>query len=133
MSDLGINSYSGFDISDENVKNIEENILNYLGRFYKCDVGKEKVDQKADLIIMIDVTQHIVNDDKLNFCLLLNVKANLSDVGVFIVTDELSNKTFSFYEKNRSLQFYSDALGMELIVKPVVFRDKYIFAFKNNI
>ena len=80
---------------------------------------------------MIDVTQHIVNNDKLDFCLRNNVQNNMMLGGVFIVTDELSDKDISFYEKTRSVNYYLNVLDKcELARDPIQFRDKYIFAFK---
>lgn len=79
------------------------------------------------------MTQHIVNDDKLIFCLKNNVQENLKINGLFIVTDELENKKYSYYEKSRSLEFYKKNMDKcEMIKKPVKFRDKYIFVFKKT-
>ena len=79
---------------------------------------------------MIDVSQHIVNDEKMKHCLKINVLNNLADNGVFLVTDELANIKYSFHEKSRTVAFYQEALGLQLAIKPVQFRDKYLFAFK---
>jgi len=79
---------------------------------------------------MVDVSQHIVNDRKMIFCLQENVKKNLSHGGVFLVTDSLTNKKDCFYEVGRSLDFYRDALEMDLLHKPIQFRDKFIFSFR---
>ncbi|MCP4482318.1 MAG: hypothetical protein GY817_06005 [bacterium] len=78
---------------------------------------------------MIDVSQHIVNDEKMIFCLQENVNKNLKINGVFLVTDQLNNKKFNFYEIARNMKFYTDVLKLKVLHKPILFRDKYIFSF----
>lgn len=133
ISAYGCSNYRGVDISDVHVHELEIIYPDYLGKFIKKDVGQEKiVFPDCDLIFMIDVSQHIVNDEKMRFCLINNVKSNLKFGGVFIVTDELKNKKFSYYEKSRTIEFYSEALNMKIYHKPIRFRDKYIFSFMHK-
>jgi SAM-dependent methyltransferase len=123
--------YTGIDIVDTHKNSIKKQVNNNF-TFLKGDVGKKSVEiEGCDLIYMIDVTQHIVNNDKLDFCLRNNVQNNMMLGGVFIVTDELSDKDISFYEKTRSVNYYLNVLDKcELARDPIQFRDKYIFAFK---
>ena len=128
---LGIQNYLGIDIVDEHIKDLQSKYPNF--RFKQADIGIDKVDYPAcQLIYMIDVSQHITNDDKLLFCLKKNVYDNLDMGGVFIITDELKNKKYSFYEKSRSIEYYINALNLPLLHKPILFRDKYIFSFKKK-
>jgi len=134
LENVGYKNYQGVDISDIHIKNLEKSNPTYVGRFFKMDVGMEYFEcENCDLIFMIDVSQHIVNDQKMIFCLQQNVKQNLKDKGVFLVTDELSNKKFSFYEVSRTIDFFQNALGLQLFHKPIQFRDKYIFSFVKNV
>lgn len=128
---MGFTNYLGVDISDYHITHLENEIPTFKGKFKKADVGIERIDFKlCSIIFMIDVSQHIVNDDKMIFCLKQNVRANLKKDGVFIVTDELENKKYSFYEVSRSIEFYTNTLGMRLFHKPIQFRDKFIFSLK---
>jgi len=58
-------NYIGVDIVDTHIELIKENLKNNSFYFLKNDVGQDIVDNKeCDLVYMIDVSQHIVNDDK---------------------------------------------------------------------
>lgn len=133
LENAGYKNYQGVDISDIHIKKLEKRNPTYVGRFLKMDVGTEYFECKnCDLIFMIDVSQHIVNDQKMIFCLQQNVKQNLKHKGVFLVTDELSNENKSFYEVSRTLDLYQNALGLQFLHKPIQFRDKFIFSFVKN-
>lgn len=127
--EMGIVNYHGIDIVGKYVDVLNKKFPMYS--FQELDAGIELVKPaQRDLIYMIDVTQHITNDEKLRFCLKNNVRNQLRDGGLFIVTDELHVRRISFYEVHRSLSFYEEALEMDLIFEPIQFRDKYIFAFR---
>lgn len=130
--EIGIENYHGVDIVDQYADELHKKLPNYF--FEKADIGTEKVVCKdCDAICMIDVSQHIVNDDKLRFCLSENVSKNLNPGGVFFITDELSKKKKSFYEKTRSVEFYKKALkDFDLEQAPILFRDKYIMSFRKR-
>lgn len=129
----GYKNYTGLDIANVHISKLEARNPTFAGKFHQVNVGEQYFECKdCDLIIMIDVSQHIVNDDKMTFCLQQNVKRNLKPNGVFLTTDELGNTKYSFYEVSRSIEFYQKALGMQLLHKPVFFRGKYIFSFINK-
>jgi len=133
LAELGYENYLGVDISDTHVERLEKSNPKYKGKFQKLDVGSEPLDWgECDLVFMIDVSQHIVNEQKLTFCLQRNVKHNLKNDGFFIVTDSLSGRKYSFYEVGRSVEFYREALQLDLLHKPIQFRDKFIFSFVNR-
>ena len=127
----GFKNYLGVDIVDMHIDNIEKKIPAFRSKFQKYDVGTKIVDYKnCDLIYLIDVSQHIVNDKKMIFCLKNNVLANLKQGGFFVVTDGLVNQKPGFYVKWRTLDFYEDVLGMNIFHSPLPFRGEYIFSFK---
>lgn len=129
-SELGIRDYYGVDIVDQHAEKLRSELPGY--RFDKANIGSDTIEYSGcDLIYMIDVSQHIVNDDKLKYCLLHNVVDNLKNGGLFAVTDGLENTKHSFYEKSRSVRFYQSILyDMVLEQAPILFRDKYIFSFR---
>jgi len=130
---LGVPKYLGVDISDHHIEKLQAKFPSY--KFLKADVGTMDVletggnDDKFDLIFMIDVSQHMVNDKKLEYCLRENVIKKLKPGGIFIVTDELENKKYSFSEKSRSLEFYSRILELDVLQVPIPFHWKYIFSY----
>ena len=69
--------YIGVDIVNTHVETISKQIKNNFS-FLKNDIGQDEIDRKeCDLIYMIDVSQHIVNDEKLSFCLNNNIQDNM--------------------------------------------------------
>lgn len=140
MAELGYTRYTGFDITDVMIDPIAGSIPGFKGKLYKKDISKEPVtgtppreQDLKDLIYMIDVTQHITNDDALAFCLRENVNNLLKEGGFFITTDVLEQTRPSFYEAYRTLDFYKTHLkSCTLHHEPIWFRDKYIFSFKKT-
>jgi len=132
-SELRIGNYFGVDIVDQHAEKLRSEFSGY--GFDKADIGSDNVQWPGcDLVYMVDVSQHIVSDDKLKYCLRRNVEDNIKMGGLFIVTDELENEKYAFYEKSRSIEFYQAALeNMILEQAPILFRDKYIFSFRKHL
>jgi SAM-dependent methyltransferase len=124
----GCVNYTGVDITNVLFIKLKKQYLCY--KFKKLDITKEKLENCYDLIIMIDVSQHITTDKKFKFAM-NNVKNSLKKDGLFIVTSWL-NKTVknSFYEKSRSIKSYKECFKSKKFSKPVKFRDKYIFTIR---
>ncbi|MFC1760455.1 class I SAM-dependent methyltransferase [Planctomycetota bacterium] len=129
---LGISDYVGIDIVSQHAEKLRATFPGY--KFDKADIGSEHIDcPGCDLVYMLDVSQHIVNDEKMIYCLMNNVNDNIRQGGLFVITDELENKKYAFYEKSRSIEFYQSGLkGMVLEQMPILFRDKYIFSFRKQ-
>ena len=67
------------------------------------DISADEVEEKFDLIVMIDVIEHIVKDDKFKFCM-ENIEKSLKNAGVFIITPIMKrNKKHHFYNRDWSL------------------------------
>ncbi len=133
MHDRGVSGYQGIDITDVLIASIIQSIPGFSGELFKLNAGVEifTSDRKKNLIFMIDVTQHIVNDAKLSFLIFENVDKNLLDGGHLILTDNLSDRKVSYYEKGRELSFYQERLkNYSIVHEPILFRDKYIFSLK---
>lgn len=127
MAEKKVASYTGLDITDVLFEKLNTRHPSF--EYRKQDITEVILHEKYQTIVMIDVTQHITDDEKLSRAL-VHVDQALEQGGVFVVTSWLdSNKRDAFYEKSRDLEFYtSRLLGYELI-KPREFRDKYIMAF----
>lgn len=134
IREYGIRDYYGADLVAMHNERLEADYPEYKGRFLNGDLGQKNFDvPERDMVFMIDVTQHIVNDDHLRFCLQRNGSDKLAKGGFFILTDTLKPGKTTFYNKNRDLRFYQDALpDMELYLEPVCFRQAYIFVFRKK-
>ena len=81
--DNGGTDYLGIDITDVLFEGLAERFPTF--KFKKLDVGRQKLEGKFDLIIMISVAQHIV-DEKLFSFAMQNIREHLAENGTFIVT-----------------------------------------------
>jgi 2-polyprenyl-3-methyl-5-hydroxy-6-metoxy-1,4-benzoquinol methylase len=82
LYDSGVKKYLGLDITDVLFPEFEKQFPQF--KFIKKDITKDRIEEKFDLIIMIDVIEHIVDEDKLLFSI-ENVKNCLSKDGIFIL------------------------------------------------
>lgn len=82
LHNLGVKNYTGVDITDVIFTELKKRFHGF--RFIKKDITSDKIKGKFDLIVMIDVIEHIVKEDKLSSSM-ENVKNSLSDNGIFIL------------------------------------------------
>ncbi|MBN1602594.1 MAG: class I SAM-dependent methyltransferase [Chitinispirillaceae bacterium] len=82
LKDLGVTKYKGFDISDVLIPRMRERFPGYS--FEENDIGSEELTGHYDVITLIDVIQHIVNEDKCNFAL-SNIARHLNVGGTFFI------------------------------------------------
>jgi SAM-dependent methyltransferase len=92
---MGIKNYTGVDITDTLFDKHHKNFPDF--KFIKKDFTAEKHEGKYDLIIMIEVLEHVINDDKLSVAM-DNVKNCLAENGIFIVS--------SIWKKGGKHMFY---------------------------
>ena len=92
LHDLKVKSYIGVDITDVLFPELSQKFP--ISTFIQKDVTTEEIiDSSFDLIIMIDVIEHITNKDKLAFAM-KNVQKCLKKNGIFIISPimEISKK-----------------------------------------
>ena len=127
----GGKDYLGIDITSVPLEQLRKEYSNFS--FRKQDITKEQLKDKYDLIIMIDVTQHIVENGAFAFAM-ENVSSHLKPGGAFIVTswltDDLVQRTY--YEVSRPLSYYESYFPDFEFSDPIPFRDKYIFTIRNQ-
>jgi len=126
--------YLGIDITDTLFPWLRREFESAGYRFAKQDVTVERFSgrKKYDLVIMIDVCQHIVDDRYFLFAM-ENVKRVLKKNGVFIVTSWCdASKRQSFYEKSRDRTTFERIFWGYKFSEPVPFRDKFIFAIRKG-
>lgn len=81
--DNGGTDYTGIDITDELFDGLFQRFPGF--QFRKMDVAKDDLEGEFDLIIMISVAQHIVDEKRFSFAM-QNIRKHLSEKGTFIVT-----------------------------------------------
>ncbi len=114
LNDKGVKNYTGLDIADvlfeEHMKKFPE--FNFIKRDITCD----QVEGKYDLITMIDVSQHIVKEEKL-VSALNTIKGCMSDKGIFLIAPLTTvSKKHHFYVHSWSPEFVKNQFeGFEFI------------------
>ena len=122
--DSGCADYVGIDISETAVRTLQEEYPDY--RFISGDVSELKMDEQFEIVLMIDVTQHIVDDEKFKKSMEF-IKSSLEKNGHFVVTSWLRNKVRDkYYEKSRGIEYYKDIFADFSFSEPVAFNDKYL-------
>ena len=127
----GAADYLGLDITDQLFPELRKEFRSF--RFKKLDITKESMDEKFDVILMIDVTQHIVDDQSFSLAM-RNINSCLSNNGTFIVTSWLSDQFRKRrpYEVERPVTYYREAFPDAIFSDPIPFRDKYIFTIRKK-
>lgn len=126
----GGKDYLGIDITDalfNKLRNIFPD-----STFSKLDICTQELNDYFDLIIMIDVTQHIINSNKFSFAM-QNVRSHLNENGIFIVTSWLNSEArYGLCELSRTMKAYKREFPNHVFSEPMPFRDKFIFSIKKS-
>jgi len=127
--DNGGKCYQGIDITDALFDKLQSMMPDF--KFRKLDITSEKIDNIYDFIMMIDVTQHIVDDEKYSFAM-KNIKSHLANGGIFIVTfwEDHGNAP---HVKTRPFSDIQNEFSDCEIGQPLPFRDKSIVAIKKTV
>jgi len=93
---LGVTRYLGIDITNVLFIDIQKKFPHY--KFLKTDVTTDIIDGKFDVVVIIDVIEHIVTTEKLDFAF-SNLNNCLNDNG-YILIAPITNQTkkSQFYE-----------------------------------
>ena len=102
LYDLGVKRYTGIDITDTLFNTLKDRFPQYT--FIQKDVTREKIEGSFDLIIMIDVIEHIVTESKFSFAM-RNVMECFSEKGIFILAPIMQeSKRLLFHVRSHSLK-----------------------------
>lgn len=82
LGELGVKEFTGVDITDVLFNGLRESHPGY--QFTRKDITTDKIEGSYDLVVMIDVVQHIVSESKLQFAM-ENMKECLAKDGVFVI------------------------------------------------
>ena len=120
FAEQGVQRYVGVDITDIFFPELGKRHPNY--QFIRKDITTDKLDGKFNLIIMIDVIEHITHRANLHAAF-ENVKNHLADGGVFMVAPVAEKgKRSLFYVRFWSLEdIVSNFAGFD-VREPVSFR-----------
>ncbi|MEO8513597.1 MAG: class I SAM-dependent methyltransferase [Ignavibacteria bacterium] len=136
FNSLGAKDYTGNDIAEISIINLQEKYPQY--NFILGDISEVKLpENKFDLGVMIDVTQHITDDERFTSAM-DNLWRSLKSGAKLIITMwdpaknvYLSNKLrLNRIEKPRGLEWYQKIYGNAEVLTKVDFNDKYFVIFK---
>ena len=128
MSDLGVKDYTGLDITDVLFPDLSKNYPQY--KFIKRDISFDKMEGNFDIILFIDVIEHIVKDSKLTMAM-NNVKDCLTDDGVVLLAPIMKEgKRHLFYVRFWSLEEIKSRFPGYDFTGPSLFRGSGIVAIK---
>lgn len=136
FNSLGAKDYTGNDIAEISIINLQQKYPQYS--FIHGDISEIKLpENRFDLGVMIDVTQHITDDDRFNSAM-DNLWRSLKSGAHLIITMwdpeknvYLSNKLrLNRIEKPRGIEWYQKIYGNAEVLTKVDFNDKYFVIFK---
>lgn len=129
LKEKAITNYTGLDITDSLFGELKRIFPDY--NFKKLDVSTEELNEKFDLIIMIDVAQHIVDEEKFIFAL-NNIRNSLTEKGIFIITPNIEDENRAEHVIRRNIGHFKKIFNDFDMIEPLDFRDKLITAFYKN-
>ena len=139
FKELGVTQYTGNDIAEISIKNLSGQYKEYS--FIQGDISEIPLQKNTfDIAFMIDVTQHITDDEKFNKAI-ANIWSSIKPGSFFIVTIwdpaknvYLANKLrLNRIEKPRGIEWYKKASGEDFeILSKVDFNDKYLLIIKKH-
>lgn len=98
LKELGVVDYVGVDITSVLFEDLQNRFMNY--KFLKLDITTESINGKFDLIVIIDVIEHIVVGDKFKFAM-TNLKNSLAKDGMIVIAPIVTkNYITQFYERH---------------------------------
>jgi 2-polyprenyl-3-methyl-5-hydroxy-6-metoxy-1,4-benzoquinol methylase len=132
LKDKGVKNYKGYDISDVLIPRMKKKFPEF--HFEQKDISSELLKETYDVILLIDVIQHIVNDDKFEFTL-KNIASSLSDKGIFIIGPlEKKNTKQLYYVRSWTIKDVGRFFSQELfsISASITFRGSDLYVIRKN-
>jgi SAM-dependent methyltransferase len=123
----GATDYTGFDITDVLFPLIHERWPH--ARLLRHDVTTAPLPDDFDVLLMIDVTQHILDEQGFRRAM-TNCRRAIKPGGHFLVTSWLQPyQQISELEVMRPLKYYTRQFDGWQLTGPIAFRDKSLLAF----
>lgn len=130
LSDLGAKDYLGVDITDVLFPKLQEKVPEF--NFLQKDITTDLIEGEFDLVVMIDVIEHIVNESKFTSAM-ETIKKCLSKQGLFIIAPLVEVKRRElFYVNFWSLEDLEKRFINHQFSKLTPFRNGYILSIRKN-
>ena len=128
FQNAGGKKYLGIDIVDVLFDGLRLRFRDF--NFKKVDVSTQEIPSFYDLIIMMDVAQHITDDGKFRYAM-ENIKIHLNPKGVIIISNSIgSYKLHSFYNVTRPLTVFEEVFKGYRISEPLPFCGNKMFSIR---
>jgi 2-polyprenyl-3-methyl-5-hydroxy-6-metoxy-1,4-benzoquinol methylase len=128
LSKEGVAEYLGIDIADTLFDGLNKQFPGY--RFSQTDISTQQLTGTYDLIMAMDVLQHITDDYKFSYAI-ENMKAHLSEEGIIIISINLGeNERPSFYMVKRPLSTFEKKFPGFTISTPKPYAASHVFSIK---
>ncbi|MBW4615765.1 MAG: class I SAM-dependent methyltransferase [Desmonostoc vinosum HA7617-LM4] len=128
LFDLGVKNYLGVDITDVLFPQLQQKFTDF--KFIKKDITTDNISGEFDLVVMIDVIQHIVKESKFQSAM-NQVKSHLSNNGVFLIAPLLKiKKRVMFYLSDWTIDNLKYCFQNDQVSEPVLFRTGYLIAVR---
>lgn len=124
----GGKNYTGIDIVDTLFDDLRERFPEF--KFLQIDVSTTQIPGNYNLIIAMDVLQHITNETKFRFAT-ENIKSHLKKDGVIIISTCIGPfKHNSFYMVTRPMSIFQDVFQRYRISKPLDLYGNKMFSIR---
>ena len=132
----GVLNYLGVDIADTLFDGLRKQLPEY--RFQKLDVSTLPLEGSYDLIIAMDVLQHITDDAKFRYAI-ANMQSHLAPGGVIVISTNLAGRGSTgdserpmFYMVNRPIALFREVFAEYTMSEPVSYAESGMFSARRN-
>jgi 2-polyprenyl-3-methyl-5-hydroxy-6-metoxy-1,4-benzoquinol methylase len=126
----GGRTYMGIDIVDTLFDNLRRVYPEF--QFRKLDISTMPIEGTYDLIIMMDVVQHIADEEKFRYAM-ENLKSHLDVHGTIIISTSIGDyKRRSFYNVTRPLSVFESIFTGYEIAEPLPFYQNKMFSIRER-
>ena len=130
LKDAGVKNYTGLDITNVAFSKLKKEHPPF--KFIKHNITKSSPPERYDLVVMIDVIEHIVEEEKLKKAM-ENISRSLEPKGVFILAPVMQrSKKHLFYVRHWTAKDIEALFENYKISKPVTFRNGQIISIKRG-
>ena len=128
LADQGVRSYTGIDITDVLFPELSRRFPEY--RFLQRDVTADPLEGEFDVVLMIDVAEHIVGDELMNAAM-ANVRRVLAPGKLFVIGPLIDQgRRHLFYVRFWSVDEIRNRFPEYEESSPAAFRNGQLFAFR---
>jgi 2-polyprenyl-3-methyl-5-hydroxy-6-metoxy-1,4-benzoquinol methylase len=124
----GCTNYLGIDIVDTLFDGLRQHLPGF--DFKKLDISTKPLTGMYDVIIMMDVAQHITEEQRFLFAM-ENLKTHLASNGVIIISTIIGkNRRLGFYVVERTLAVFRNAFDGYRFSEPISFLTNKLFSIR---